>query len=682
MRCRTYGIAGALAIFFLIAGLLLLPGATALAAPEHLAYSGALTNDNGTPFVGDIALEVALYDSADATVPVWGPVRFDPLPVIDGGFDLILGAGSQPILTDAVAADASFIGVTVDGVTLSPRQELLAGPYALRAYDADRVSGLTLDELSMTLMGDAGPAGPQGMAGPKGDTGDTGPQGMVGPKGDTGDTGPQGMVGPKGDTGDTGTQGMVGPKGDTGDTGPQGMVGPKGDTGDAGPLSESCVIDISLHGVLPLVDESQAIQALIDNNPGCAVVFPGGRTWVAADLTLPDDADIVVNGRVVMPEGSHALATIFRTLDAPHRGIRISGRGELLGDYLTQPTDSHHELIRLFRCTDCSITGLRLGGNARHNPPDPDVQAQGACLHIVGSERLVAKDLRFNNYREEAFWCLDCHHAIITHISTTQDAGRHDGWSGIQLKGDHNILSHIHVQNAGASGISADAAYTVISDVIIDGTQFFQGLNFGHSGETPSFSRVSNVIIRNAAQHGINIGFGTTDLQISNALIDGAGASGINISNHGTNIILSGINIRNINSWGIKAFKARVVLVDSDLTHVYSTAKLRAAGQTAPVGEQYAFALADVAGEGARLEFRNVRLSWEHPMWDTFFTDASVVVTNDNISQYSAMSFLPLNAAAAAAQPYITPQGAGLARFDFVTTPIESAPARIRYAID
>ncbi|MFT7582502.1 MAG: hypothetical protein ACI9MR_004184, partial [Myxococcota bacterium] len=33
----------------------------ALAAPTSLAYRGALTQDDGTPFVGDIALKVALF---------------------------------------------------------------------------------------------------------------------------------------------------------------------------------------------------------------------------------------------------------------------------------------------------------------------------------------------------------------------------------------------------------------------------------------------------------------------------------------------------------------------------------------------------------------------------------------------------------------------------------------------
>ncbi|MFT7579795.1 MAG: hypothetical protein ACI9MR_001461, partial [Myxococcota bacterium] len=261
MTTLTNGTARGLAFFSMLTVALLLPGATAFAAPEQLAYRGALTSDDGAPFVGDVALEVALYDSAEATVPVWGPVLFDPLPVIDGHFDLVLGSGTHPSLTEAMAADSAFIEVTIDGLTLTPRQGFSAAPYALRAADADLVAGVSVDALVMqadlALYAQYSELSavatsnsyadlvdkPQLLQGPAGDVGDTGPQGIAGPKGDAGDTGSQGTVGPKGDTGlrgmvgdtgDTGPQGMAGANGDTGDTGDtgqQGLLGPKGDTG-------------------------------------------------------------------------------------------------------------------------------------------------------------------------------------------------------------------------------------------------------------------------------------------------------------------------------------------------------------------------------------------------------------------------------------------------------------------
>lgn len=107
---------------------------SALAAPTELGYSGQLNRDDGAPFVGDVVLEVALYDAEDATVPVWGPVPVDPMPVIDGTFSLVLGGGSQPTLTDAMTADAAFIELIFVG----------AGT-AARAPTVPNISGILLN---------------------------------------------------------------------------------------------------------------------------------------------------------------------------------------------------------------------------------------------------------------------------------------------------------------------------------------------------------------------------------------------------------------------------------------------------------------------------------------------------------------------------------------------------------
>ncbi|MFT7581326.1 MAG: hypothetical protein ACI9MR_003001, partial [Myxococcota bacterium] len=143
-------------------------------------------------------------------------------------FDLVLGSGTQPALTEAMASDCAFIEVTVDDVTLSPRQALTAAPYALRAADADLLAGVPIDSLVMLAdlapyaqVADLGAAAlsnsyadlfdtPELLQGPKGDAGDTGPQGMDGPKGDPGDTGPRGMLGPQGDAGPAGAPGADG----------------------------------------------------------------------------------------------------------------------------------------------------------------------------------------------------------------------------------------------------------------------------------------------------------------------------------------------------------------------------------------------------------------------------------------------------------------------------------------
>jgi hypothetical protein len=97
------------------------------------------------------------------------------------------------------------------------------------------------DDLTWTLMaqaGDIGPTGPtgdQGIQGPTGPTGPTGADGEVGATGPTGPTGSQGIQGEAGIAGPTGANGSDGPTGPTGPQGIQGVTGPTGDQGDAGP---------------------------------------------------------------------------------------------------------------------------------------------------------------------------------------------------------------------------------------------------------------------------------------------------------------------------------------------------------------------------------------------------------------------------------------------------------------
>lgn len=86
-------------------------------------------------------------------------------------------------------------------------------------------------------MGEPGPAGPQGIPGPRGAIGPQGPAGVAGPAGpqgpvgETGPAGPQGVPGLRGPIGPQGLPGLQGPAGETGPAGPQ---GPIGETGPAG----------------------------------------------------------------------------------------------------------------------------------------------------------------------------------------------------------------------------------------------------------------------------------------------------------------------------------------------------------------------------------------------------------------------------------------------------------------
>jgi hypothetical protein len=120
---------------------------------------------------------------------------------------------------NAFNGDARWLQIAVrypagsgDYTTLSPRQPMMAAPYALHALNP----------------GPAGPPGPEGPAGP------AGPQGEIGPTGPSGPEGPQGPQGEPGLQGPAGPQGMQGPQGEIGPMGPMGPMGPVGPEGPIG----------------------------------------------------------------------------------------------------------------------------------------------------------------------------------------------------------------------------------------------------------------------------------------------------------------------------------------------------------------------------------------------------------------------------------------------------------------
>jgi hypothetical protein len=79
-------------------------------------------------------------------------------------------------------------------------------------------------QLAGKIVGDQGPAGPQGEQGVEGPTGPAGPQGDQGIQGPSGPQGDQGLQGPAGSQGEQGIQGPTGPQGEQGPAGPAGGV--------------------------------------------------------------------------------------------------------------------------------------------------------------------------------------------------------------------------------------------------------------------------------------------------------------------------------------------------------------------------------------------------------------------------------------------------------------------------
>ena len=96
--------------------------------------------------------------------------------------------------------------------------------------------------------GPPGPPGARGIEGPEGLTvvGDVGPQGKQGIKGDIGPIGPPGLVGPAGQVGPKGSSGDIGSVGPAGPPGPQGQVGPAGKQAEPGLVPKTIAGDATI----------------------------------------------------------------------------------------------------------------------------------------------------------------------------------------------------------------------------------------------------------------------------------------------------------------------------------------------------------------------------------------------------------------------------------------------------
>ena len=114
---------------------------TTAQVPGQVNYQGYLTDDEGLALTtGSYCLEFGIFDGAyDGATRVWGPEQHDGVEVLDGYFNVVLGA-SLPL--EGIFVDPQrFIGLSVGddcqnlGTEVLPRQQVLSAPFALTAGD-------------------------------------------------------------------------------------------------------------------------------------------------------------------------------------------------------------------------------------------------------------------------------------------------------------------------------------------------------------------------------------------------------------------------------------------------------------------------------------------------------------------------------------------------------------------
>lgn len=114
--------------------------------PLLINFQGRLTNAGNQPRNGTFTFKFAIYDAVSNGAKLWpSATENHTITVVNGVFSIVLGDGGEAIPSSIFAQDQAYVQVIVnDGggdETLTPRQRLLAVPYAMNTERFDGFPG-------------------------------------------------------------------------------------------------------------------------------------------------------------------------------------------------------------------------------------------------------------------------------------------------------------------------------------------------------------------------------------------------------------------------------------------------------------------------------------------------------------------------------------------------------------
>lgn len=125
----------------------LLPAAPAATVANSISYQGRLTSPGGAPLNGAYTMRFVIYNNNVAGTAVWDSGNMN-VTVNDGLFNVQLGVDAADFNGQAL-----WLSIIVDGETLSPRQALLAAPYALSLRPGADIVGDSISPADAILAG-------------------------------------------------------------------------------------------------------------------------------------------------------------------------------------------------------------------------------------------------------------------------------------------------------------------------------------------------------------------------------------------------------------------------------------------------------------------------------------------------------------------------------------------------
>lgn len=125
----------------LVIFLFIVPTMVFSTVPEQVNFQGMLEDSSGQPVTGNVDFIFSLYDSLENGLQLWAESQ-TAIPVNTGIYNVILGSVT-PLTTDILDSASIYLEISVNGEILSPRQRLLAVPYALKALESENVGGVS-----------------------------------------------------------------------------------------------------------------------------------------------------------------------------------------------------------------------------------------------------------------------------------------------------------------------------------------------------------------------------------------------------------------------------------------------------------------------------------------------------------------------------------------------------------
>ena len=282
-----------------------------------------------------------------------------------------------------------------------------------------------------------------------------------------------------------------------------------------------------------VTDESLLIQDLITSHN--YIYVPYGFTLICKNIELNNNSQIIIDGTVKLPNACSDFDRMFFADSKTGINFKIN---EIDGNSSGQSGDIGTHLIYLTNCSKCNIDVTYLhnhyiSANATMPSLDGYRNTSSGPIFVYNGTQVKCHAGRITGWGREAIYFLDCTMCEVS-CSYALATGLTE-YSGVQVSGTLNHILHAIVENAGGSAVGFDTQYGSVSNVVTKNTRANHGFNMGHPGRPATGSVANNICVDGCYANGINIQSSSADVSVSNFIVRNAGNFGLNTSDGSTN---------------------------------------------------------------------------------------------------------------------------------------------------